>query len=155
MALTIRDYTFIKVAQAAHHQDDVRCGTSRSVKCSCMSLMLVTWALFICPGIWDKLDLDSILCKEDQFLNYQKKLDILGHLRYLGMEDLLQEYLVENSPLNMEFLENKTEDIVAGAYLISTSEIVNGVQQIEAGALLTTGNYSNFEKWFYISIWFS
>ena len=70
----------------------------------------------------------------------------MGYLRYLGMEDLLQEYLVENSPLNMEFLENKTEDIVAGAYLISTSEIVNGVQQIEAGALLTTGNYSNFEK---------
>ena len=70
----------------------------------------------------------------------------MGYLRYLGMEDLLQEYLVENSPLNMEFLENKTEEIVAGAYLISTSEIVNGVQQIEAGVLLTTGNYSNFEK---------
>ena len=70
----------------------------------------------------------------------------MGYLRYLGMEDLLQEYLVENSPLNMEFLENKTEEIVAGAYLISTSEIVNGVQQIEASALLTTGNYSNFEK---------
>ena len=51
MALSIRDYTFIKVAQAAHHQGDVRCGTSRSVKCSCMSLMLVTWALFISPGI--------------------------------------------------------------------------------------------------------
>ena len=47
MALTIRDYTFIKVAQAAHHQGDVRCGTSRSVKCSCMSLMLVTWTVYI------------------------------------------------------------------------------------------------------------
>ena len=46
------------------------------------------------------------------------------------MEDLLQEYLVENSPLNMEFLENLTEEIAAGAYLISTSETVNGVQQI-------------------------
>ena len=47
MALSKRDYPFIKVAQAAHHQGDVRCGTSRSVKRSCMSLMLVTWTVYI------------------------------------------------------------------------------------------------------------
>ena len=41
----------------------------------------------------------------------------------------------------MEFLENKTGEITAGAYLISISEIVNGVQQIGAGALVIVNKY--------------
>ena len=52
------------------------------------------------------------------------------------MEDLQQEFLVEKSFLNVEFLENNTGKITAKAYLISISEIASGVQQIGAGALL-------------------
>ena len=41
----------------------------------------------------------------------------------------------------MGFLENKAGEITARAYLISISEIVNGVQQFGAGALLIAKNY--------------
>ena len=41
----------------------------------------------------------------------------------------------------MEFLENKTGEITAGAYLISISELVTAVQQIGAGPLLIVNNY--------------
>ena len=41
----------------------------------------------------------------------------------------------------MEFLENKTGEITAGAYLISISELVTAVQQIGAGSLLIVNNY--------------
>ena len=52
------------------------------------------------------------------------------------MEDLPQEFLIENSSINVEFLENKTWGITAVAYLLSTGELVNSVQQIMRGALL-------------------
>ena len=40
------------------------------------------------------------------------------------MEDLAQEFLIENSFVNLGFLENKTGGITAGAYLLSITEIV-------------------------------
>lgn len=52
------------------------------------------------------------------------------------MKDLPLEFLAENSSINMEFPENETEEITTGAYLISSSEIVNGVQKIGAGFYL-------------------
>ena len=66
IALSIRDYTIIKVDQATHHQGDVRYGTTRGIECSCTSLISVSWTLFRSPGRWDKLDLDGILGKGDQ-----------------------------------------------------------------------------------------
>ena len=60
MALSIRDYTIIKVVQATHHQCDVRYGGTRGIQCSCMSLMPLSWTLFRSPGRCDKLDLDGI-----------------------------------------------------------------------------------------------
>ena len=78
MALSIRDYTIIKVVQATHNQGDVRYGINRGIQCSCMSLMPITWILFISPGLWDKFDLDSILAKGDQFFKF------IGKSRYLG-----------------------------------------------------------------------
>ena len=57
------------------------------------------------------------------------------------MEDLPQKLLVEISSINMEFIENKTGESTAGTYFISVSEIVNGVLQIGAGALLIFSNY--------------
>ena len=130
-----RDYTVIKEVQATHRQGDDRYGTSRGIQCLCMSLLSITWTLLRSPGLWDKFNLDSILGKVDQLFSFT------GKFRYLGMEDLPQESLVQNSSINVEFLENKTGEITAGAYLISVSEIVNGVQQIGAGAILIASNY--------------
>ena len=132
MVLSIRDCTIIKIAQATHHQGDVRYGTSRGIQCSCMSLMSITWTS---PGLWDKFDLDSILGKGDHLFKF------IGKFRYLGIEDLPQEFLVENVSVNVKFLENKTGEVTAGAYLTSISEIGNGVRQIGAGALVIVNNY--------------
>ena len=68
-------------------------------------------------------------------------LKFIGKFKYLGMEDLPQKLLVEISSINMEFIESKTGESTAGTYFISVSEIVNGVLQIGAGALLIFSNY--------------
>ena len=49
--------------------------------------------------------------------------------------------MIENTSVKVEFLENKTGEITARAYLLSISEIVNGVQQTGTGVLLTVNNY--------------
>ena len=65
----------------------------------------------------------------------------IGKLRYLRLEGLAQEFLVENSSANVKLLQNKIGEVTAGAYLISISEIVNSVQQIGAGALFIVKSY--------------
>ena len=57
------------------------------------------------------------------------------------MIDLPQDFLVENYAVNKEFLENNKWKITAGSYLISTWEIVNNVQPVEAGAQVSVINY--------------
>ena len=86
-----------------------------------MSLMSLTSTLFRSPGMWNKFDLDCTLGKWDQLFKFIEK------LRFLGMEDLPQEFLIENSLINVKFLENKTGEITGGSYLISISLIVNVV----------------------------
>ena len=106
-----------------------------------MSLVSVSWTLFKSPGLWDTFDLDSILGKGDQLFKF------IGKLRYLTMEDLPQEFSKEICSINMEFLENKTEEIIAGAYLLSVVEIRNWAQQIRAGARLSVNNYALGLNW--------
>ena len=96
-----------------------------------------------------EINLACILDKWDQSFKSIKK------FRYLGIQDLSQELLVENRSINVEFLKTKTVEITIGAYLIS---VVNGVHQIEPGTLITVNNYIlgfDLGKWFYLSIWFS
>ena len=119
MAVSIRDYTIIKVVQDSHHQGDIRYGESRGIQCSCMSFMSVSWELFKSPGMWDNFDLDCILARGDQLFKF------IGKFRYLVVEDLPQEFLLENYSMNVEILENKTGEITTEAYLLSTAEIVN------------------------------
>ena len=47
--------------------------------------------------MWNKFDLDCMLGKGDQLFKFMAK------FRYLGMEDLQQEFLVENPSINVEF----------------------------------------------------
>ena len=91
--------------------------------------------MFRSPGRWDKLGLDSILGKGNQLFKS------VGKCRYLGMEDLPEEFFLECFTVNVQFLEIKTGKITTGAYLLSIAEIVNSVQQIGNVALLIVNNY--------------
>lgn len=86
-----RDYTIIKVVQVTHYQGDVRYVTSRGFRFSCMSLISVTSNLFKSAGPRDKLDLDYILGKVDALIKF------IAKFRHLGIEDLPQDFLTENS----------------------------------------------------------
>ena len=68
------------------------------------------------PSMWDKFDLDCLLGQGDQLFKF------IGNFRYLGMEDLPEDFLVEHSSINVEFLKNKTGEITAGAYLKSPGD---------------------------------
>ena len=83
----------------------------------------------------NKLNLGGILGKGDQLFKS------LGKFRYLGMEDLPQEFFLKGFAVNVQFLEIKTGEITAEEYLLYIVEIVNGVQQIGTGALLIVNNY--------------
>ena len=69
----------------------------------------------------DEFNLVWILGKGDHLFKF------IGEIRYIGIEDVPQKFLVENVSINVEFLEKKTGEITPGAYLISISVIVNGV----------------------------
>ena len=60
----------------------------------------------------------------------------LNNCRYLGVEDLPQEFLIENSSVNIEFLNIRTGEVTSEAYLVSITEIVKDSQQVGTGALL-------------------
>ena len=57
------------------------------------------------------------------------------------MEDLIQEVLIKNLSINVEFLNIRTGEITARAYLVSFTEIVSDCQQIGTGAILIINNY--------------
>ena len=51
---------------------------------------------------------------------------LVGKFRSLGMEDLPQEFLIENCFINVEFLENKTGEVTAGLYSIAEIKDIFG-----------------------------
>ena len=57
------------------------------------------------------------------------------------MVDLPQKLFIENSSINVQFLNIRKGEITAGAYLVSITEIVSDCQQIGTGALLIINNY--------------
>ena len=117
MTISVRDYTIINLVQATHYQGDVN-----GIQCSCMSLISASLTIFKPSGLQDKFYLDYMLGKGDQLFKCIRK------FKYLGMQDLPQDFLTENSSVNVEFLENKKGEITAGTYLLSIAETVNGVQ---------------------------
>ena len=92
----------MKVVQATHHQGDVRYGMSRGIQCSCISLMSVCWTLLKSVSIWDSFDLDFTIQKEDLLFKS------LNNYRYLEVKGLSQEFFIENSSINVEFLNIRT-----------------------------------------------
>ena len=57
------------------------------------------------------------------------------------MEDLPQDFFIENSGINVEFLNNITGEIIDGAYCVSITEIVSDCQQVGTGTLFIIDNY--------------
>ena len=49
------------------------------------------------------------------------------------MKDLSQEFFIENSTINVEFLDNRIGEITAGVYRVFVPEIESDCQQIDAG----------------------
>ena len=112
MALSNFDTRIMKVVQANHHKGDIRHGILRGIQWSCMSLMPACWTLFKSASICNSFDLDCILQKGDLLFKF------FNNYRYHGMEDLPQESFTENSSINVEYLNNRTREINAGAYLV-------------------------------------
>ena len=81
--------------------------------------MSVCWTLFKSVSILDSFDLDWILQKGDFLFKS------LNKYRYPGMEDLPQEFFIENLSINIEFLNIRTGQITAETYLVSITEIVS------------------------------
>ena len=52
----------------------------------------------------------------------------LKRYRYSEMEDLPQEFFIKNYSINVQFLNNRTGNKTAGAYLVSLNEIVSDCQ---------------------------
>ena len=88
-----------------------------------MFLVLVSWTLLTSPSLWNKFDLECILVKERGSVFFI----FIGQFRYLGIQVLPHEFVLENVSVNVEFLENKTREITNGTHLLSIAEIVNGV----------------------------
>ena len=57
------------------------------------------------------------------------------------MKVLPQKYFTENLSINIEFLNNRTENRTAGTYLVPITEFVNHCQQRGTGTLLIINNY--------------
>ena len=85
--------------------------------------------------IWDSFDLDCISQKEDLLFKS------LNNYIYLGMEDLTQDIFIENSSINVEFLNNSTGEITAGSYFVFITETVIDCQQIGTGVMSIINNY--------------
>lgn len=115
-----------------------------------MSLFSVSWTLFSSSGLWHAFHLDCILNKGDQLPKFICK------FKHLRIENLPQDFVMEEFLINVEFLKNKTEEITAGIYLLPTAQIVNVAQQVGTRALLIVNNYifePNLGNRFYTYLW--
>ena len=63
------------------------------------------------------------------------------------MEDLSQEFSIENCSINVKFLQNKIGKTTVGTYLLPIIEIRNSVWQIGPGTLLFVNNYVSGLIW--------
>ena len=63
------------------------------------ALVSVNWPLFICPGLWNAIDLDCILCKGDHQL-----FTFTGKSRYLEAENLPGNKIRKNTAGHILFL---------------------------------------------------
>ena len=68
-------------------------------------------------------------------------------MRILSLDDLPQNCKIEDVSMNLNYLENKTGEIVFNAYLISLSEIDSSCSSKGNGALLFINGYTLAILW--------
>ena len=134
MALSSFDTRIMKVVQAAHQNQiwNVE-GYKLVIYVTYVSLLDI---IYKSSSIWYTFDLDWILQKGHLLFKS------LNNGRYLGT--LSKEFLIEYSSVNIEFINNRTRDLIAGACLVSVTEIVSDCEQIYTGAVLIINNYTHF-----------
>ena len=134
MALSSFDTRIMKVVQATHQYQiwNVE-GYTLVIYVTYVSLLDI---IYKSSSIWYTFDLDWILQKG--YLLFKS----LNNGRYLGT--LSKEFLIECSSVNIEFINNRTSDLIAGACLVSITEIVSDCEQIYTGAVLIINNYTHF-----------
>ena len=135
------DTLVVKVVHASHDQGSERYGNSRGIQCSCIALIAICWTLLKRIALWKPADLDCILQKGDDFF---KKINLMI---ILSVDDFPQNCKIENVSMNLNYLENKTDEIVFNAYLISISEIVSSCSSKGNGALLFINAYTLAILW--------
>ena len=55
--------------------------------------------------------------------------------------NLPREFVIENSAINIEFLNSRTGEVTAGVYRVSVTDTVSDCQQIGFRALLIINEY--------------
>ena len=125
----------MKAVQATHHKDDIRYGVSRVYTAHLCYLCQFIGYYLSTLAERGSFDLDCILQKEIFCLNLSTFTDILGWKTYRN------SFFNKNSLMNIHFLNIRTGEVIAGAYLVSITDIVNDCQQIGTGVLLIVNNY--------------
>ena len=126
-----KDEIILKVVHATHYQDDVRYGTYRSIECPPMSFISLSQTFVRSTGEWDKFEWDSTLGNQYQLFKY------LSKFRYLGIENVSREFLMEGFHINGQFVENSTKENKAEEFLLPVVEIVNSIFGLVPYLLLT------------------
>ena len=124
----------INLVQVSQHQADTRYGASRAMQYSWMSLMTISWTLFMLPSFWDLLDLDTILQKGNELFKSLHK------FRCLGVDDLLHGFVIKTCFITADFLENRTGEITGVIYFVSITEIISSCHKLRKEALLNSNN---------------
>ena len=86
MALRIKIFVIIKVV-----------AKNDTLMCMQSSLHLSYASYLLTAVLWDKLDLNCIFCKEGQLFKF------IGKFRYLGLQKLPEDFLIENATRNVIF----------------------------------------------------
>ena len=117
------DNTIMKVFQVIHHKVNIRYGISRGKQCSCMSLMLVCWALLKSANILHSFDLQAAQYKKVTFLKkFPIITDMLGLKTYHS--SCLSKYLQEMQNFSIIEQERKLLGYIL-CLLLQLREIVS------------------------------
>lgn len=113
-----------------------------------MSFISLSQTFVRSTGQWDKFEWDSTLGNQYQLFKY------LSKFRYLGIENVSREFLMEGFHINGQFVENSTKENKAEEFLLLVVEIVNSIFGLVSYLLLTITFLNNLGKLCFTYIWF-
>ena len=96
----------------------------------------ICWNLFKLTHFCDLIHLYSILQKGDELL-----FKCIKEFRYFRVDHLPHWLLIEKCLIDIKFLEIRTREITAAAYLVFITEVISSCQQVGSRGLFTVNNY--------------